>query len=152
MIYAGFDCSSKAVHAAFVDDDENLVDLRKFGSPLKSADDRFYEILDKFNDDLSIITMTAAAIESAIYIQNAKATIAIASVVAGIKYGLHRSGISFVAVDNNTWKRQVLGKGNAKKPDIMAFAKDVWGDRFPEQDYADAACIALWRKRYGKEL
>ena len=53
-------------------------------------------------------------------------------------------------MDNNTWKRQVLGRGNAKKSDIMKFAVDLWGDRFPEQDYADAACIALWGKRYAR--
>ena len=25
--------------------------------------------------------------------------------------------------------------------------KEKWGDKFPEQDYADAVCIALWNKR-----
>ena len=45
------------------------------------------------------------------------------------------------------WKKQILGKGNVKKPDIKKFAIDKWGDVFPEQDYADAACIALWNKR-----
>ena len=145
----GIDCSSKAVHLALLDEEEQLVDLKKYDSKAKLADERFYEILDKFYDDIGIIDISAAAIESAIYIQNAKATIAIASVVAGVKYGLHRGGISFAAVDNNTWKRQVLGRGNAKKSDIMTYAEDFWGDRFPEQDYADAACIALWGKRHG---
>ena len=42
----------------------------------------------------------------------------------------------------------ILGKD--KKSDIMKFAVDLWGDRFPEQDYADAACIALWGKKYGR--
>tara|TARA_R110002020_G_scaffold12392_4_gene45403 strand:+ start:490 stop:945 length:456 start_codon:yes stop_codon:yes gene_type:complete len=148
----GIDCSSKAVHLAIIDDEEAIVDLKKYGSKAKLAEARFYEILDQVYDDLSIIDISAAAIESAIYIQNAKATIAIASVVAGVKYGLHRGGISFAAVDNNTWKRQVLGRGNAKKSDIMDFAVDLWGDRFPEQDYADAACIALWGKRYAREV
>jgi len=146
----GIDCSSKAVHLAIIDEDESIVELKKYGSKAKLAEARFYEILDQVYDGLSIIDISAAAIESAIYIQNAKATIAIASVVAGVKYGLHRGGISFKAVDNNTWKRQVLGRGNAKKSDIMDFAVDLWGDRFPEQDYADAACIALWGKRYGR--
>ena len=146
----GIDCSTKAVHLALMDDDEQIVELKKYGSKGKLAEDRFYEILDQVYVDLSIIDISTAAIESAIYIQNAKATIAIASVVAGVKYGLHRGGISFAAVDNNTWKREVLGRGNAKKSDIMKFAVDLWGDRFPEQDYADAACIALWGKRYAR--
>ena len=28
----------------------------------------------------------------------------------------------------------------------MKFAQEMWGDVFVEQDFADAACIALWCK------
>ena len=146
---AGFDCSSKAVHLALLDLDENLVNITKFESKNKDYEVRFYEILDKFEAYSGIIDISTAAIESAIYIQNAKATIAIASVVAGVKLQLHRSGTPFASVDNKVWKKMIVGKGNAKKSDIMAFAVSKWGDVFPEQDYADAACIALWRKRDG---
>tara|TARA_Y100000310_G_C20308095_1_gene634925 strand:- start:512 stop:685 length:174 start_codon:yes stop_codon:yes gene_type:complete len=50
-------------------------------------------------------------------------------------------------VDNRHWKKIVLGKGNLNKKAIKDFAVVKWGDVFPEQDYADAACIALWNKR-----
>ena len=146
---AGFDCSSKAVHLSLIDEDENLVGLEKFESKDKDYETRFYEILDQFEAYTCIIDISTAAIESAIYIQNAKATIAIASVIAGVKIQLHRSGTPFASVDNRVWKKIIIGKGNASKSDIMAFAKSKWGDIFPEQDYADAACIALWRKRDG---
>ena len=146
---AGFDCSSKAVHLSLIDEDENLVGLEKFESKDKDYETRFYEMLDKFEAYSGIIDISTAAIESAIYIQNAKATIAIASVVAGVKLQLHRSGTPFASVDNRAWKKVIIGKGNASKSDIMAFAITKWGDQFPEQDYADAACIALWRKRDG---
>ena len=147
---AGFDCSSKAIHLSLIDEDENLVGLEKFESKDKDYETRFYEILDKFEAYAGIIDISTAAIESAIYIQNAKATIAIASVVAGVKLQLHRSGTPFASVDNRAWKKVIIGKGNASKSDIMAFAISKWGDQFPEQDYADAACIALWRKRNGR--
>ena len=147
---AGFDCSSKAIHLSLIDEDENLVGLEKFESKDKDCETRFYEILDKFEAYTGIIDISTAAIESAIYIQNAKATIAIASVVAGVKLQLHRSGTPFASVDNKVWKKIIVGKGNAKKSDIMAFAVSKWGEVFPEQDYADAACIALWRKRDGR--
>ena len=123
--------------------------MEKFESKDKDYETRFYEILDKFEAYTGIIDISTAAIESAIYIQNAKATIAIASVVAGVKLQLHRSGTPFASVDNKVWKKIIVGKGNAKKSDIMAFAVSKWGEVFPEQDYADAACIALWRKRDG---
>ena len=147
---AGFDCSSKAIHLSLIDEDEDLVGLEKFESKDKDYETRFYEILDKFEAYAGIIDISTAAIESAIYIQNAKATIAIASVVAGVKLQLHRSGTPFASVDNRAWKKVIIGKGNASKSDIMAFAISKWGDQFPEQDYADAACIALWRKRNGR--
>ena len=147
---AGFDCSSKAIHLALIDEDENVIGLEKFESKDKDYETRFYEIPDKFEAYSGIIDISTAAIESAIYIQNAKATIAIASVVAGVKLQLHRSGTPFASVDNKVWKKIIVGKGNAKKSDIMAFAVSKWGEIFPEQDYADAACIALWRKRNGR--
>jgi len=147
---AGFDCSSKAIHLSLIDEDENVTGLEKFESGDKDYETRFYEILDKFEAYSGIIDISTAAIESAIYIQNAKATIAIASVVAGVKLQLHRSGTPFASVDNRAWKKVIIGKGNASKSDIMAFAITKWGDQFPEQDYADAACIALWRKRNGR--
>ena len=147
---AGFDCSSKAIHLSLIDEDENVTGLEKFESGDKDYETRFYEILDKFEAYSGIIDISTAAIESAIYIQNAKATIAIASVVAGVKLQLHRSGTPFASVDNKVWKKIIVGKGNAKKSDIMAFAVSKWGEVFPEQDYADAACIALWRKKDGR--
>ena len=147
---AGFDCSSKAIHLSLIDEDENVIGLEKFESKDKDYETRFYEILDKFEAYSGIIDISTAAIESAIYIQNAKATIAIASVVAGVKLQLHRSGTPFASVDNKVWKKIIVGKGNAKKSDIMAFAISKWGEVFPEQDYADAACIALWRKKDGR--
>ena len=146
---AGFDCSSKAIHLVLLDTDENLLGMEKFASSDKDYEVRFYEMFDAFEAYPGIIDISTAAIESAIYIQNAKATIAIASVVAGVKLQLHRSGTPFASVDNKVWKKIIVGKGNAKKSDILAFAISKWGDVFPEQDYADAACIALWRKRNG---
>jgi Holliday junction resolvasome RuvABC endonuclease subunit len=53
-------------------------------------------------------------------------------------------------VDNRAWKKVIIGKGNASKSEIMDFAISQWGGVFSEQDYADAACIALWRKRDGR--
>ena len=146
MATLGIDTSSKTIHMVLLGDNEEVLQQIKCGSKKKLAEDRFYEIVDEFYHQLSIIPIDTAGIESAIYIQNAKATIAIASVAATCKYALYRSGIPFSAVDNNTWKKTVIGKGNAKKPDIMEFAENKWGKIFPEQDFADAACIALWAK------
>ena len=50
-------------------------------------------------------------------------------------------------VDNTKWKKDIVGKGNASKKEIKEYAIEKWGEIFPEQDFADAACIALWAKQ-----
>ena len=148
MRYLGIDCSSLAVHAGVVDENEELVSLYKWRSKQKTFDLRFPEILLGFSGELSKIDLTDfAAIEAAIFIQNPKSTISIASVVGAIWGFLLAAGVSTTLVENTRWKKYILGKGNASKDDIKQYAVEKWGDRFPEQDYADAACIALWNKR-----
>ena len=148
MRYLGLDCSSLAVHGAIIDEEEQLISLHKWGSKEKKFDDRFPEIFTKFSEDLSKIkVIDSAAIEAAIFIQNPKSTIAIANVAGAVLGFLVTSKIPTVFIDNRHWKKFILEKGNASKDDIKKFAQDKWGDIFPEQDYADAACVALCNKR-----
>ena len=147
-MYLGLDCSTFAIHGAIVDTSENLVSLHKWGSKQKNFEGRFPEILLGFSEDLSKIKVIEfSAVEAAIFIQNPKTTIAIAHVVGAVWLALLNVGIPSILIDNRRWKKFILGKGNASKIDIKNYAIAKWGDRFPEQDYADAACIALWNKR-----
>jgi Holliday junction resolvasome RuvABC endonuclease subunit len=147
-MYLGLDCSSKAVHGIVIDEQENiLLQLKSYGTG-SDFDARFSEIFANFSQDLSKITiLSGAAIEAAIYIQNPRTTLAIAYVVGGVRVVLQEHSIQNVLVDNRSWKKDVVGKGNAKKEDIKTFAIAKWGEVFTEQDFADAACIALWYKR-----
>ena len=148
MNYLGLDCSTLAVHGVLISQDERIIEQYKWGSKKKTFDERFPEILLGFSKDLSRINITDnASIEAAIFIQNPKTTIAIAHVVGAVWFSLLNRGIEAVRVDNKHWKKIIVGKGNASKTDIKNYAIDKWGDIFPEQDYADAACIALWNKR-----
>tara|TARA_R110000824_G_scaffold11841_3_gene52094 strand:- start:15469 stop:15957 length:489 start_codon:yes stop_codon:yes gene_type:complete len=149
--FIGLDCSSLAIHGAIIDNNEDLISLHKWGSKMKTFDDRFPEITKQFSKELSKITyikqIEFASIEAAIFIQNPKTTIAIANVVGVAWAFLLKEGITTSIIDNRSWKKEIVGKGNAKKEDIKKYAIEKWGDKFPEQDYADAACIALWNKR-----
>ena len=148
IFYMGIDCSSRAVHAVLVDRDERIIAKEKWSSTCPDFIDRFPEMLVKFQDNLSKIKVTLkAAVESAIFIQNPKSTMEIASVVGVVKFVCYTQSIDCMPVDNRHWKKIVLGKGNSNKKAIKDFAVVKWGDVFPEQDYADAACIALWNKR-----
>ena len=154
VLYMGIDCSSKAIHSVWIDQDERLITQCKWGSSKKKSEDRlldfgvaFWDSLSKIKVILSDIAPIQAAVEAAIYIQNPKATIAIASVAGLARFACHVNGMECEFIDNTKWKRDILGKGNASKVEIKEFAVAKWGDKFPEQDYADAACIALWKKR-----
>jgi len=156
IYYLGLDCSSKAIHGIILDQEENIVGQYKWASKDKNSEQRLLDFSKDFLAELSTITYTLlrkrkggmkAAVESAIFIQNPKATIAIASVVGVVRFICMLVGIKCCHVDNTKWKRDVVGKGNCSKQDIKAFAINKWGDIFKEQDYADAACIALWKKK-----
>jgi len=148
MNYLGLDCSSLAVHGVIIDDDEKIISMHKWGSKNKDFSQRFPEITLDFFDELSRINnIDKSSIEAAIFIQNPKTTIAIAHVVGAVWLSLLWKGIETNRIENTKWKKIILNKGNASKDDIKQFSIDKWGDIFPEQDYADAACIALYSKR-----
>ena len=147
-VYLGLDCSSRAIHGVWLDKTEKILAMLKWRSSDLEFDTRFIEISLQFAKDLSKIkVMTEAAVESAIFIQNPKSTIEIASVVGGVRLACATNEVKCLSVDNRHWKKHILGKGNCNKKDIKEFAVDKWGELFVEQDWADAACIALWRKR-----
>ena len=153
-IYMGLDCSSKAIHSVWLDSNENILTQQKWGSKEKDFESRFLDFGEDFWEDISKIKVklntkgtVKATVESPIYIQNPKATIAIASVVGLVRFICFINGIDCRYLDNTKWKRDIIGKGNASKLEIKEYSINKWGDVFPEQDYADAACIALWNKR-----
>ena len=142
----GLDCSSRAIHGVVVDENENLVMQFRTEKPNNKDEfnTRFLNIVDNFAKILSKINIEKAFVEAAIYIQNPKSTIEIARVVGGVQITCHKNRVPCQLVDNTKWKKEIVGKGNCSKTQIMEFAVDKWGDVFLEQDYADAACIALY--------
>ena len=76
---------------------------------------------------------------------NPKATIDQAKVLGAIETILHERGIPFSETDPGTWKKGLIGQGNADKPLIKQWAIANLGlaDDL-RQDLYDAACIARW--------
>ncbi len=152
--YLGLDCSSKAIHGVVIDQNEEIIAQYKWGSKSKDFEGRFHQFSKEFLAELSTIKHTLllrnnmlAAVESAIFIQNPKATISIASVIGVVRFVCDILEIDCCFVDNTKWKKDIVGKGNASKKEIKQYAIDKWGEVFTEQDFADAACIALWKKQ-----
>ena len=146
--FMGIDCSTLAVHSSILDDDDNLLTLEKSLGKGKTFEERFPEIISNFYIFVSKMNIQPkiVAIEKPIFIQNAMTTIRISNVVGAIFCILLINGYSPVLVDNKSWKKVVVGKGNASKVEIKDFIIDRWGDVFKEQDFADATCIAKWAK------
>lgn len=154
QIFLGLDCSSKAIHGVILKEDETILTSHKWSSKEKTFEERFPLFLKDFWDDASKIKVILtsqrrvfAAVEESLYIQNPRTTVQLASVVGCVKFGCHYNGLPLLSVNNRHWKKIILGNGNASKTDIMTFATDKWGNVFEEQDFADAACIALWGLR-----
>jgi len=146
--YIGIDCSSRSIHFVVLDVDEKIILMDKCVDSSKDIEARFNNVCTQFSDyitkqsDLFLDSM--ATIENPVMIQNVKATIMITNVIAGVKRELFRNDIPYWAIDNKSWKKDVLGNGAASKEEILKFAEMKWGKVFTEQDYADSACIALW--------
>ena len=149
MKYLGLDTSSKAIHIVILDESENLIEIYKADcNTKKSFKDRFPELMDNFAriivEDIDIDTVDYAVIEEPIFAQNRNVVRTLSEVVGAVWGTLCLSDIPTTLVDNGTWKKQILGSGKATKDDILEYAIEKWGDKFPEQDYADAACVALY--------
>ena len=146
--YIGLDCSSKGVHGVIINQQAEYKEQLKWISKLPDFEDRFIEFLKNFFDDLGIIkerfSDLRVAIEAPIYKQNPKPTMQIAAVVYIARFICFLHGIECVPIQNKSWKKYVLERGNASKQDIFNFSNIFWGNVFVEQDHADAACIALW--------
>jgi Holliday junction resolvasome RuvABC endonuclease subunit len=75
-----------------------------------------------------------------------------AKVHGALLAGAKRAGaVEVLPVNNKTWKRTIVGNGNANKPKVNRWVKVHWPKLWAEckgrQDTCDAACIALELKR-----
>ena len=101
-----------------------------------------------FFDFISTINnISSVAIEDSIQARNGVTTKTLARIVGGLHACCVLNNIETSLIHLSSWKKEVIGRGNATKPDILQFSIEKWGNNFPEQDYADASCVALWNKR-----
>lgn len=166
--YFGFDCSGKAVHVVVLDENYLISTLSVVRSSAKTSDGRLEEISDQLDGVLGGLTFNrwcVLSIEAPLYIGNPHTTIVLAEIVASVKIRLWDLGHCLVEATNTSWKKAIVGKGNASKQQIKEFATKQWPElrRFSriwgrgpqkelEQDFYDAACIALWgaKETHGK--
>jgi len=104
--FIGIDCSSKAIHSVWLGNGGSILKQVKWEHKAKDFDERFFNFMSDFDHYLSTISKEAqAAVEAAIFIQNPKSTIALASVIGCVRYLCYKYGIDCVPIDNTKWKK-----------------------------------------------
>lgn len=144
MTVVGIDPDTKQLVWVY-SESNNYIHLKAKG---KDADSRFPDLLRQLREE---IEDNAFKYVRWTYIElppmgvNPRSTINQARVVGAIEAEFLRAGIPYSLVDPGTWKKGLIGKGNADKDLIKKWA--VANLDLPDslqQDLYDAACIAQW--------
>ena len=104
-------------------------------------------LVEDLKDVFGVYKPDRINIEDSIYIQNYKTSKMIAEIVSACKIACEQAGFEWEIVSNKSWKKQVIGNGNATKEQI----RKVIAEKYPQlqessQDLIDATAIAMWRK------
>ena len=149
--FLGIDCSTKAIHGVIVDEKGKFIEKFKWVTDSAEFHTRFIENSRNFLEDLGKIKLTYfnpnVAIEAPLFIQNPRTTIQLSAVIYCVYFICHFKGLVPELIENTKWKKGVLEKGNVSKKQIAEFAQKQWKANFKEQDWADSACVALWKQR-----
>ena len=146
--FLGLDCSTKAVHGVIIDDEGVFIEKFKWSSTSSDFHTRFLANSKSFLEDLGKIKHTysdlTVAIEAPLFIQNPRTTIQLSAVIYAVYFACYLQELTPDLIENTKWKKYVLERGNVSKKQIAEFAQIFWKADFKEQDWADAACVALW--------
>lgn len=149
-IVVGIDPSSKKI-ALCVSSEVFQLDVIRLPAGLYSATGAAYREVFSFLDGLGHYDKVSVYMEAPLVGRNVASTIVQAqvggAVVAAVKNSLRPTPLHMVNV--GTWKKQVVGKGNAQKSEVAEWLEKNWPEAYHEaagdQDLIDAACI----NRYG---
>lgn len=146
-LVAGIDYSSNAIHVAMLDTDSDRAHwhVRRIDDATGDSFERARRVRDVMPARGSWLDsgVVLVGIEST-YSQSFKATAALARVQGAILACLP-PGIPVLPVTAQEWKRVTIGKSNASKEEVAAWASERWGALAPvgvPQDVWDAYCIA----------
>ena len=146
---AGIDTSTKAVHVAWFTNSGRFHSFDRFASNSKSPDIRLVGIGTALVDGFRKAKLVA--IEKPIYVQSGLTTISLSKMVGLTQFITSSFSDKILLVDNKSWKKWIVGSGNASKPEIKEFAEAHLGQIIKEQDHADAYCIGLWAVEESKK-
>lgn len=140
----GVDCDSNKIAIVCMDKSGRIKNHVLLISHEKDSKKKLVALIDMFKTQLKGISPDVVYIEDSIFIQNYKTSKVISEVIGNIKYNSAYEGIDCCAIAVTTWKKMVVGKGNAKKEDVAFFVDKKYPELKSEmQDIKDACCICL---------
>lgn len=102
-------------------------------------------------------TLDSAYIEAPIVGRGGVRTTMVQCFTSGAVQGiLHEAGISTQIANVSSWKKRVVGKGNATKEEVAKYLRLRWASLYDmangNQDLIDASCIAIFGQQivYGR--
>jgi len=146
MRIVGVDLDSKKIAIAIFDDSK-FTSYFFYHSKIKNTQERIFDLYDEFGVIIKGISPNKVYFEDSLYIQNFKSSKVLSEVLGNCKLVCRLAQIPFGVVSNKTWKKIVIGNGNATKEDIKNFVLAKYNDKFDEdepQDIFDAIGIGLY--------
>ncbi len=151
MKILGIDADSKKIALVCFEDDR-LLYHELLISHAKNTNDRLYDLIIIFEGQIKAIKPNITYLEESIFIQNYKTSRAISEVIGNIKFILRENDIPFETVPVNSWKKVIVGKGNASKDEVREFTENIYPELKGEiQDTMDACCVCLYGIRVEQE-
>lgn len=150
-IIVGADVSSSRLALVACDEGGNLLALRKFALAKRSGPDAVYEGYRQTRRFLKQFT----GLTVYVFIEDAlagrggvKATKVQAYTNGGVQAASYGRAEGVYLVNVGTWKKAIIGKGNATKDEVASCIQEIWQEAGEEagndQDLLDAAAIALY--------
>ena len=142
----GIDVStSKIAVARLVDKEFNVIEFR---ARSRSWETRLAQLYKDFFSyvEKEMTPDDFVSIEDIPMVQNRQGLIKLVHALAMCRVVFFHHDIDCFPVNVKTWKRSVLGDGNADKDKIRSMAKQIFGSRISKlsQDGVDALCVAKW--------
>lgn len=102
-----------------------------------------FSFFERNKEDLHIY------MEAPVFGRNAFSTIVQAQVGGAVMAAAQNFGVPLHLVNNSSWKKRIIGKGNAKKEEVAEKLREIWLEAYAassgDQDLIDACAI----NRYG---
>jgi Holliday junction resolvasome RuvABC endonuclease subunit len=148
----GVDVGKYSLFFSVLDEGSNIYTQKQIEVTEKKDIERGHLMMEAVEDwliafiDAQEITAddVTLAIEEPLYLNNIKVSFALDRSVVVCEIAALNVGVHCFSYANTTWKKSILGRGNASKEDIAKFAETKWKKHpFEIQDFKDAACLAL---------